>query len=496
MFTSELKHGAVKKIVVDPSNGKVHLITPIFPLGKVTNHKELIKRWGMSTFVDKVYNNLQRAIGKADLTIMKTLDNHFAHPTQEGKSQFENYTYQSHYSIGKLAHVFRNPDSDKVMWGAYDVTDPIGKQVTLEYMDSYNKGLVPLFTSSQIVNSASENPYSIENFDLMHTTLTDDPSFGKELTKVGAVCQGDTQQCVMQIRTASNTNAERVNVVLMGNNVEIHHKQCPFCVESELRDLFKMNSSLKLNKASNIQMSEKPQEKPAEEQKIIMPDADQQKSNSSLDPKQLADDITSRITETFNKQEVKKQEEQKPAETKVETPKEEKKQEYVKVEGIKEYNIEEDPKFKKMQAQMEKMSKIIESNKVDSEELKTLRAEQNFNKIGSTLAKYEGNFIDPTTGKADAKAFDQAFEFLRKTGWNVEDIETTLQILSPFGTKVQTYNKAPEKELSVIQKAANNRGVPKLDAAFDKEETHQASNTSIRSGLSLVDCMLRENTVD
>jgi hypothetical protein len=494
VFTTELTHGNVKKIVADPTSGKVHLITPIFPLGKITNHAELIKRWGVSTFVDKVYGHLQRAIGKADLTVMKTLSGHFAHPTNENANQFQNYTYQSQYSIGKLAHVFKNPDSNRVMWGAYEITEPVAKPVVMEFMDSYNKGLVPLFTSSQIVNSASENPLSIENFDLMHTTLTDDPSFGKELTKVGAVCQGDVQQCTMQIRTASNTT-EKVNVMIIGKDVEIHHKECPFCVAGELRHLFKQNSSLKLNKASNLQMSAKTEEIAKTEEKVINPDVDQKKDSSVLDPKALADDISSRITETFNKQVLVKPDEQKTEES----PKtEEKKEEHIKVEGIKEYNIEDDPKFKKMQAQMEKMSKQLESSKVDSEELKTLRAEQNFNKIGTKLAEFESNFINPETGKADPKAFDKAFEFLqnmsKENKWSLDDIGIVLSTLSPYGNMGRTV--APEKEMSVIQKAANNHGVPQLNAAFQgKEETHSASNNTKSSGLSLVDSILRENEV-
>lgn len=491
MFTTELTHGNVRKIVADSTSNKVHLITPIFPLGKVTNHKELIKKWGVSTFVDKVYGHLQRAIGKADLTVMKTLDNHFAHPTKEGADQWQNYTYQSHYSIGKLAHVFRNPDSNQVMWGAYDITDPTGKAVALEYMDSYNKGLVPLYTSSQIVNSASENPLSIENFDLMHTTLTDDPSFGKELTKVGAVCQGDTQQCVLQIRTASNTT-ENVNVMFIGKEVEIHHKECPFCLGTALRDLFNKNSSLKLNKASNLQMPDNNEQKQVEGEKktpdVIAPDADQKKDSSTFDPKAMADEITARVTAEFNKQQVAKAEEQAKAD---ETKKDEaKKNIEATAETLKPFNIEDSPQYKAMMKRLEKAEAAVEKNKVDSDKLKSLEAEQNFNKIGYTLAKYEYNFVNPETGKADTKAFDKAFEYLRNTGWSVEDIETHMSILSPFGAVAHKQ----QQEMSVIQKAANNYGVPKLDAAFEKgKETHSASNVNQPSGLSLVDSILREN---
>ncbi|HTH21695.1 MAG TPA: hypothetical protein VL854_05725, partial [Nitrososphaeraceae archaeon] len=106
MYTSELKTGSVKKIVVDPTSGDVTLITPIFPLGKVTNHKEEFKKWGVAKVVEKVYGNLKRAVGKADLTLMKTLDNHFAHPTNPDDTPWKNYTYQSQYSLGKLAHVY------------------------------------------------------------------------------------------------------------------------------------------------------------------------------------------------------------------------------------------------------------------------------------------------------------------------------------------------------------------------------------------------------
>lgn len=493
MFTNELKHGNVKKIVVDPTSGDVHLITPIFPIGKITNHKELVKKWGVTEIARKVYENCCRAIGKADLTLMKTLDDHFAHPTKEGASQFENYTFQSQYSLGKLAHVFPNPDSDKVMWGAYKITDPIAKPVVLEYMDSYNKGLVPLFTSSQIVNSASENPYAIERFDLMHTTLTDDPSFGTELTKVGAVCQGNTQQCTMQIRTASNTS-ENVNVMIIGKDVNIRHKTCPFCIETELRNLFSKNSSLKLNKASNLQMSAQQTDEKPNEEKIINPDADQNNNSSKIDPIELSKLVDEKIKEAFNKQEVKSQEQEKPEEQKPESP-QENKEEKIKIETSKEISFKDTPEYKQMQAKIEKLAQVAEKNKVDSEELKTLKAEQNFNKIGTLLAKYESNFVNPETNKADAKSFDKAFEFLRNTGWELTDIETTLQILSPYGNTSKKYTE-PQKQ-SVIQSAARNRGIPQYNSAFgDKEEViNDASEKKSFSGLRLVDSILQENNI-
>lgn len=500
MYTSELKHGNVKKIVLDP-NGDVHVITPIFPLGKISNHAELFKRWGVTEVAAKAYENLKRAIGKADLTLMKTLDNHFAHPTKEGNDQYENFTYQSHYSLGKLEHVYPNPDSDKVMWGSYKILDPVAKEVAIEYMDSYNKGVVPLYTSSQIVNSASENPYSIEKFDLMHTTLTDEPSFGKELTKVGAVCQGDTQQCVLQIKTASN-NTESVGVNIHGKTIDIFHNECPFCVRTELSNLFYQNSLHKINHASNIKMEKQDAEQKEEGSKMIMPDKEQeQKTDSSqLDPTKLAQDISSKVIADFKKSEI--HDEAKnvaTAEEKKEAPKEEKKVTETAPEASKTIRFEDTDEYKAMAKKIEKLEKIAEKNATDSEELKTLRAEQNYSKIGTLLASYESNFINPENGKADPKSFDKAFDFLRKTGWSVDDIDTVLKIVTPYGSVERSYKAPKQEEQSIIQKASQNRGVPKYDSAFgeekEEEQVNKASDTKSDEGLSLLDSMLKENEI-
>ncbi len=462
---ARLKFGSdpdnVRSIIVDSTSNDIHLIVPIFPLGKVAKPPD---DFAIDDDFNNAYNRLQRAIGKADLTLMKTLDNKFAHPRDDKISVKENYVMQSHYSLGKLEYIFPKPDAFNRVCGSYNVTDPTGKKVVMKYREYFDKGAIPFFTSSQIVRNASEPKYKVRTFDLMHTTLTDEPAFGKELSAVSAVCQGDVRSCVMNYAAASGKVSE-VGIDINGNIIDIHHtkENCTFCVETELTNIFEnniKNSEYILNSASIPQMS-------AQEgkQEVIKPDEDQSTNNASrmpIDVEKLSTDVAKKIAELNKQNEISSTASEKEEEKKPEEPPE------GKEEG-KNVDIANHPlvkqlldKVNKLSAAQEDLSKAVKEKDAT---IDTLTAKNNEAEIGDLLAAHEYNFFDPETGKVDPSKWEAAYEYLKSTGWNKKQIETLLSKITPFGTKA----RKTEAEQLITQKASTNRGVPKYNAAFGEE---------------------------
>ena len=446
---------------------------------------------------------------------MKTLDNKFAHPRNDALGVMENYVMQSHYSVGKLDYVFPKPDHNNVVWGSYDITDPVAKKVIMKYKDSYNAGHVPLFTSSQIVRNASEDKYNVKEFDLMHTTLTDGPAFGEELSKIGAVCQGDLQQCVFKYGAAGDKSAD-LGMDIAGNVVDIYHTSdnCPFCIETELTNIFEnnlKNSDYILNSASNLRMPETEEKGKAAE--ILQPDVDQSKDNPSRAPintEELANNVAKKISELNKQHEI--------SNTATDNKKSSDEKEVVKVTTSehKEVDISNHPVVKKLEALVVDLANKVESMsgtvKEKDEKLSVLEARTQETEIGDLLAKYINNFMDPETGKTDPAKWEDTFKYLKDTKWTPKQIEALLEKISPYGTK--------ERKVEVVtHKASTNRGVPKYNAAFgaeanepptteedeeaeeqgkDKEgKIHSAStNREISPGIRMIGKFVRSNDLD
>ena len=371
----------IKKIVVDPVSHEIHLILPVFPLGKKAKPPD---DFAIDNDFENSYNELKRAYGRADLTLMKTLDNKFAHPRNDALSVIENYKMQANYSIGKYEYTLPKPDNKNVVWGSYNVTDPVAKKVVLKYKDSYNKGVIPLFTSSQIARDSNQDKHRIRKFDLMHTTLTDGPAFGEELSKVGAVCQGDMQSCLLKYNSASDKSAE-VGMNIHGDVIDLKFEECPFCIETELTNIFEnnlKNSDYILSSASNGRMVN-PDEKTAE---ILKPDQDQSSTSESrapIDTEKLAASVSAKVADMMKANEVgsveeakaktKEEAEQRAAET---TPKNDSNPDYKKLESI----------VVDLAQKVEAMSGVI---KEKDEKLSVFEAKNREAEIGDILAKYQ-----------------------------------------------------------------------------------------------------------
>lgn len=485
----------IRKIVVDPSSGKTTVIVPIFPLGKVSN-----AGFGVADDERAAYEHCCRAIGKADLTLMKSLDGHFPHPSKDALSVIENYRYQQSYSVGKLGYVFPHADSKRRMWGAFNVTDHTAAEVFKKYEDSYNQGIIPLYTSAQIVNSASENQKSIRYFDLMHVTLTDDPAYGKELTQVGAVCEGPVQSCVLKFNAASNARGS-IGINLYGQTVDMRYETCPFCVETALTNIMEQNikvnqdSFLIFNQASNNKMPDKPDNTESIEKKpeteIVAPDAAKGKENenSSNDAlKGVMDQVLDKVEELRKNTEAntiktdtneEKKDDKKPETTTPES----------KPTSIDWEAVSKDPKFKELVSK--EIESAVTSIKEKDSEYQQMKNESRFNMVGGTLASRQRNFIDPNTGKPDAKKFDAALDFFMKSNYSKEQIEALLDTVSPFGTAETQTAPTEGQAPTITQKASNSRGVPKTGAAFDGDEDDEKVNSASNRKLSEVPASLR-----
>jgi len=489
----------IKKIIVDPVSNEVHIFLPIFPLGKQAKPPDDFR---IHNDFENAYNELQRAIGKADLTLMKTLDNKFAHPRNDALSVLENYKMQSHYSLGKLNFILPKPvklNGYDTVWGSYNVADPIGKKVVLKYKDSYNKGLIPFFTSSQIARAPTEDPHDVKKFDLMHTTLTDGPSFGEEVSRVGAVCQGDIQSCVFKYGAASGKSAD-IGMDIRGDIIDVYHTEgnCPFCVETELTNLFEnnlKNSDYILNSASKDKMSE--QGKAAE---TLKPDEDQSKDNPSrapIDTEKLAADVAEKIAKLNKDHEI--------SNTGTDSKNVEKEKE--KESDI--VDISNHPAYKKLEATVVdlagKINQIIGTVKEKDEKLSVHEARDQEIAIGDMLAKYEYNFYDPETGKVDPAKWENAFNFAKEKKMTAEEVQKYLETLSPYGSKPRK-----TEAMAVTHKASTNRGVPRYNSAFEgkepeegegdggEKEIHSASTNrnEVPRYMGLVSKIVRDNNLD
>jgi hypothetical protein len=439
---------------------------------------------------------------------MKTLDGHFAHPSKDALSTIENYRYQQTYSTGKLEYVFPKVDSKRRIWGAFDITDPVAAKVFQKYEDSYNQGIIPLFTSAQIVNSASENQKAIRYFDLMHVTLTDDPAFGTELTEVGAVCDGPVQSCVLKFNAASNSTSE-IGINLYGDIVDLRYERCPFCVETALTNIMEKNkrvnqdSFLIFNQASNNNMEDdtKPEGEKKPESEVIMPDAakdNKQNENSSGNPLAgVMQQVLQKVDELAKKTEANTIK----TDTNTEGKKDDKKPEVTAAESLKPEKIDweavaKDPKFTELvNKQIEDAVTKIKDNDPDYQQMKN---ESRFNMVGGDLASRHRNFIDPNTGKPDAKKFDAALDFFMKGNYTKPQIEALLDTVSPFAA----VDTAPTEEQAptITQKASNSRGVPVTGAAFEDGEgkkVNKASNSNlsrVHDSIRFVDAIVADNS--
>jgi hypothetical protein len=500
----------IKKIIVDPVSQEVHLILPIFPLGKKAKPPD---DFAITNNFPGVYNELQRAIGKADLTLMKTLDNKFAHPRKDGINPLtgkqytvlDNFKMQSHYSLGKLEYVFPKPDSKNRVIGSYNVTDPTGKKVVLKYKDSYLEGVIPLFTSSQIAREATEDPHNVKKFDLMHTTLTDGPAFGEELSRVEGVCQGDIQSCVFQYGAASDKVAD-IGMNVHDNMVELYHTEgnCPFCVETELTHLFEnnlKNSDYILNSASNHRM---PETEKGKESEVLKPDENQGSNNESRAPintEALAAQVAEKIAKLNKDNEISNTATDSKNESK-ESEKETGK------ETSKDIDISNHPAYKKLEALVVdlagKVESVVGTVKEKDEKLSFLEAKNQEAEIGDILAQYEFNFYDPETQKVDPAKWESAFKFAKDNKLTPKQVKAYLETLSPYGSK-------PRKmEAMITNKASTNRGVPKYNSAFEgkdpeTEESEEGGEKEIHSGgrtvkdvpryMNLLNTVVRDNNL-
>jgi hypothetical protein len=444
----------IKKLILDPVSHEVHLILPIFPLGKVAKPPD---DFAIDNDFENAYNELMRAYGKADLTLMKTLDNKFAHPRNDALSVIENYKMQANYSIGKYEHTFPKPDSNNVVWGSYNVIDPIAKKVVMKYKDSLEKGIVPRFTSSQIAREPNQDKYRIRKFDLMHTTLTDGPAFGEELSKVGAVCQGDIQSCVLKYNAAGDVVSD-VGMNIHGDVIDLDFKECPFCVETELTNIFEnnlKNSDYILSSASKASMPNNEENKGG----ITKPDEDQSgTSRAPIDVEALSENVAKKVAELTKANEVESVEE---AKNKTKDNEVTDKKDVV-------VDIENHPVVKGLLETVKSLTEQVKSFsgtvKEKDEKLSVMEAKANETEIGDLLAAFEYNFYDPDTGKADPARWEAAFKFAKEQKLTPTQLRTYLETLSPYGTKSR------KMEAAITHKASLNRGVPKYNSAFEGKE--------------------------
>jgi hypothetical protein len=489
----------VKKIVVDQTSGKTTVILPIMPIGRVSK-----SGFGVDDFTN-AYRDCSRAVGLADLTLMKTPDGHFAHPSKRENTASQDYQLQQTYSVGKLQYVFPVPDNKNRVIGAFDVTDPVAAEVFQQYQNSYNIGAVPLFTSCMIINSASENQHAIKHFDLMHVTLTDDPSFGKELTQVGAVCAGPVDSCVVNYKLNAASN---VGMSVVGKIIDLRYEQCPFCVRSEMVRLMEQNKKINedscnvVNLASNLRMPDKPADEAPQgeaQTNIILPDKKDSEAPATSPLDAMMKEVITKVDELSKKTEANTittpPSGEKPADE--EKPKHDdnpEKKESIKWDDI---DITKHPKFNDTVKAI--VAEAITTSKEKDSEYQQLRSESRFNKIGQILASHQRNFVDPNTGKGDPKKFDAALDFLVASNWKTEDISKVMETLSPFAT-VETPVPASEGAAPEIKnKASSNRGVPTTDAALkDKEDVkNKASNhdfTPKSNSMRFVDSVIYGNS--
>jgi len=489
----------IKKLIVDPVSHEVHLFLPIFPLGKKAKPPD---DFAIYDDYENAYKQVQRAIGKADVTLMKTLDNKFAHPRNDALSVLENYKMQSNYSIGKLEYVFPKPDSQNRMWGSYNITDPIAKQVVMKYKDSFEKGIIPLFTSSQIAREPTDNPNAVKNFDLMHTTLTDGPAFGKDLSMVGGVCQGDIQSCMLKYNAASDRVSD-VGMTITGDVIDLKFEECPFCVETELTNIFEnnlKNSDYILNSASKTSMAND------EKAGVIKPDEDQSSNSTNrapIDVETLSENVAKKVAELTKANEVSSVEE---AKTKTKDNEVTDKKDVV-------VDIENHPVVKGLLETVKDLTEQVKSFsgtvKEKDEKLSVLESKANETEIGDILATYEYNFYDPETGKADPARWEAAFKFAKDNKLTPTALRTYLETLSPYGAKPRKM-----EPVAVTHKASTNRGVPKYNSAFEgkepeeggdqgeegeggKKQIHSAStNKEIPKYLGLLRTVVRDNNLE
>lgn len=491
----------IKKIVVDATSNDVYLILPIFPLGVKSNPPNPKEAYAMDNDFNHIYKELERAIGKADLTLVKSMDGHFIHPRDDKNTPKENYLLQQSYSIGRLAYTLPKPINNTVM-GAYKITDPRAKEVIEKYEESYNKGIIPFYTSSQIAREPTDDPLRVRNFDLMHTTLTDGPAFGKALSKVGAVCRGDVYSCAYKYGAASNEVGE-IGINIHGDVIDFRHQEkCPFCVEEALTDLFENNRNINnrninndyiLNSASKNQMVDE-----GKNSEVIEPNKDQRQGAPILNAEEITKLIDAQLEKKRKDNEITipPTEEQKNTETKGNDKKD---------DPLK--DLENHPAFKKVMevinAQANEIKTLKGEKAVTDTELQSYKQKTHADEIGMTLAEFEHNFHDPDTGKPDPKAFEEAYKYAVGEGIAPEKVKVLLSKFSPFGTKAR---KTPEN--LVTQKASTRRGVPKYNAAFEegseeeKEKIqHSASEhsapTGTPTGIKVVDYFVgRSNNLE
>src|SRR4029079_2935066 len=314
------------------------------------------------------------------------------------------------------------------------------------------------------------------------------PAFGKELSEVSAVCQGDINSCVMNYAAASGEVAE-IGMDIRGNVIDLRHPEgnCPFCVETELTNLFENN--LKINKdsdyivssASTLKMPDTTETQKGE-QKIIFPD-NKDEIEAKNPPRQgaitypTADEIAAKIREQTEKNVVSSTEEAK--EKAKSDAKDNEVTETKETKVVKEtIDIENHPLVKKLMETVTGLSNQVKSlsedKAVKETKLTRLERERMADNIGNVLAKFEYNFHDPDTGKPAPEKFEEAFKFLAATDWTPEQIETIISKLSPFGSKSRKMEAA-----IVTNKASTNRGVPRYNAAFNAEMKDPPSDEEV-----------------
>ena len=482
----------VKHITADPNSSEVHIILPVVRLG-VVNKED----FAIADDFERIYRELYRGIGKADLTLMKTLDGiHFAHPRDDRYTVKQNYHMQQNYSIGKLEYIFPKADENKVVWGSYNVTDPTAKQVALKYRDAYNKGVVPLFTSSQFARTPDQDKHNIKEFDIMHTTLTDEPAYGKEFSQVGAVCQGPLHTCVNSYAAAGETSSP-IGVNIHGDVIDLFFEQCPFCIETEMTNLFennlKINNDYILNSASITQMSSEEKKTP----QILNPEEDQNKKSEPFNADALATAVIKKLDEQKKSNEV----------NTVEEAKKRTDDHLVKNDAaeLKPFDIKSHPDYIALEERVKqafaKIDEVTGTIKQKDDTINKLSEKASETEIGDILAEHEYNFYDPETQKVDPAKWEEAFKFALENKLSPTQLRNYLKTFSPYGSK-------PRKMEQVIAKASTNRGVPKFESAFDSKEVSEVVDETktkmdsastiheIPAGIRLIRSIVRENSLD
>jgi hypothetical protein len=176
--------------------------------------------------------NWMPAFIERPITLHKIGD-HFDHPTIANAARHVNEAFQETKAVGRIKHLFE-PDQKMTWRGIGEILVSKVKQ----FLKSLDTDEVPMFSSPSVAYTGDD--YDIREGIPMHVTLTDDPAFPPEISRITGVCEGDESACMAKLAQATRNNYEAGST-------------CKVCFTDAMRDLV-LNCAVNQNNNTSLKM--------------------------------------------------------------------------------------------------------------------------------------------------------------------------------------------------------------------------------------------------